>query len=439
MDALPRWENAAGVILSCPGPLRRHGASLLPAAGLALPQVLLGSESQLLAFAAASAEATVKLFFAPLPEMFPDARSLRAAWRRAGGQASANGGRLVHLRFGSVRAARVLKGVHNIAVVAEAGGDAPLTASHHPFASGLILPAAFQRLFVYGSAAQRPRAIGGSAVPLTRLPPRAVTADLPPRLVQAAAAVSNEAEIDLDFVSLRDFRSVAWAAGPVRPRHARALMAEAGSRSAVLMPWNMDHPGSIVPGLLERLARLHAPETTPRIVLLPFNYVGQTGIIRRLIARLREAAHDPDAMLADLFIARVGSLTALAPLRRMAPAAWVDGNDPEHWWTLARLQACGIRPILIDPAGARTGPAGGQTGSAPARLPCDEAVWVEAETRCGTLTFPARTLSLRALPGLLATAAPSVPPAARTQAGRARRPAQARRQQPERASPPPAS
>ena len=400
---------------------------MLPATGLALPQVLLGSESQLLAFAAASARTAGKLFFAPLPEMFSEARSVRAAWKRAGGPASANGGRLVHLRFGSVRAARVLKGVHNVAVVAEAGCLAPLTASHHPFASGLVLPAAFQRVFAYGPSAQRPRAIGGSAIPVTRLPPDAVTADLPASLAQATVAAGNEAELDLDLVSLRDFRSVAWAAGPVRPRHARALVTEAGSHRSVLLPWNMDHPGSIVPGLLERLARLHAPQTTPRVVLLPFNYVGQTGIIRRLIARLREAAQDPDAMLAELFIARIGSLSAVAPLRRMAPVAWVDGNDPEHWWTLARLQACGIRHVLIDPAGTRS-------GGEPARVPCDEAVWVEAETRCGTLTFPARTLSLRALPGLLATAAP---PAARTKAGRGRRPAQAPRQpQPELAAPP---
>ena len=365
--------------------------------------------------------------------MFPDARSLRAAWKRAGGQASAGGGRLVHLRFGSVRAARVLKGVRNACVVAEAGAAAPLTASHHPFASGLVLPAAIGRLFVYGPTGgptgglagertgQRPRAIGGTPIPVSRLPASTITADLPASLAGAASLSGREAELDL--VSLGEFRSMAWAAGPVRARGARALLAEAGQRQSVLLPWNMDHPGSIVPGLLERLARLHGPEVLPRIVLLPFNYVGQTGIIRRLIARLREAAHDPDRLLAELFMARVGALDAVAPLRRIASRAWVDGNDPEHWWTLARLGACGFRPILIDPA---TGRQPGPASRLAARLTADEAVWVEAETRCGSLTFPARTLPLRALPHLLAMtgreapAASSVPVRSRRRAAHAR-------------------
>ncbi len=426
------------MVLSCPGPLRRHGAALMPMGEVALPQVLLGAESQLLAFAASAEGLAGRLFFAPFPEMFPDARSLRAAWRRAAGRDDAKSGgdedtRLVHLRFGSVRAARVLKGVRNGCVVAEAGGGVPLTASHHPFASGLVLPAAIRRLFVYGPAMIRPRSIEGHAIPASRLGPACVTADL--RALRPGPARPG-AEAGLELVSLAEFRSFAWAAGPVRGRGARAELAEAG-HPAVLLPWNMDHPGSIVPDLLERLARLHAPRPRkpggrraaapapaqaprmPRVILLPFNYVGQTGIIRRLIGRLREAAHDPEGLLSELFLARLGTLEAVATLRQVAGTAWVDGNDPEHWWTLARLAATGIAAILIDPAD-EAAPAGGL------RVAADEPLWVEAETRCGTLTLPACLPSLRALPGLLAMTGALSAGAARP-AARARRSAPSRR------------
>ncbi len=447
MEELPGWWNASAIVLSCPGPLRRHVAALVPVYEATLPQVLLGGESQLLAFAASGVAAGLqqRLFFAPFPEMFPDAASLRAAWRRAGGAGRGEAGRgeagrgeagrgrrpgegpgrLVHLRFGGVRAARVLKGVRNACVVAEAGGTAPLTPSHHPFASGLVLPASIRRLFVYGPDCQRPRTIGGGALPVSRLPASCVTADLEAAQAVGAEAGAGGGDSGLDLVSLAEFRSFAWAAGPVRARGARAQLVS-GDGATVLLPWNMDHPGSIVPALLERLARLHAgedgrpePGRMPRIVLLPFNYVGQTGIIRRLITRLRAAAHDPDALLGDLFLARIGTLAALGPLRRLASFAWVDGNDPEHWWTLARFGACGIDTILIDPAA--TGQAAPASGL---RLHADEAVWVEAETRCGTLTFHARLPSLRTLPRLLAMSAPEPAPAAATAgSGRARRPA----------------
>ena len=447
MDALPGWEHASAVILSCPGPLRRHNAALMPMADVVLPQVLLGSESQLLAFAAAATGLGGRLFFAPLPEMFPDRASLCAALGRAGHRLDSGDGdtdddagqedtgQPVHLRFGSIRAARVLKGIRNACVVAETIGATPLTASHHPFASGLVLPAAIRRLFVYGPDSARAQTIGGVPIRAARLPADCVQADLRSGLPAISGNGAAGDEGGLDLVSLAEFRSFAWAAGPVKARGARALLAGGGTRPAVLMPWNMDHPGSVVPDLLERLARLHdtskpagSAASVPSIVLLPFNYVGQTGIIRRLITRLREAAHDPDAFLSSMFLARIGNLQAVAPLRRISGVAWVDGNDPEHWWTLARLAACGIDPILIDPLPGDQGRDASSPGDAPApqataRVHADEAVWVEAETRCGALTFAARLPSFRALPTLLALTASrgTPPPPGSRRAARARK------------------
>jgi hypothetical protein len=392
VDLLGGWGEAPAVVLSCPGPLRRQEAALLPVADLVLPQVLLGCESQLLAFAAAATDLAGRLYFAPMPEMFPGIAGLRACVRALAENSAARiGPRTVHLRFGSVRSARVLKGIRNAAVIAEAESPPPLTASHHPFASGRTLPAAMRRLVLYRDDAARPRPIGGGVLPATTLPPGFVDADLA-RRPQAA----GEPEQALDLACLLDFRSAAWAAGRVGPRAPRARFAAAAS--TVLLPWNMDHPGSIVPALLERLLQLRLTSpAVPRIVLLPFNYIGQTGIIRRLAARLRHAADHPEAALADIYLARVTSLDAIPALRGVSRVAWVDGNDPEHWWSLARLAACGIDPILIDPAESRA--------AGVARLAADEAIWVEGETRCGALTFAARLPSPRALPGLLAMTA----------------------------------
>lgn len=391
MDVLPGWENAPALILSCPGTLRRHSCALLPYGEVTLPQVLLGGESQLAAFAAAATGMAGKLFFAPMPEMFADPDSLHHALRLAGGPP---GARPVHLRFGGVRAARVLKGFRNGCVVAEAAEPLPLSASHHPFASGMVLPAAIGRLYVYGPEMRRPRGIGGAAIPASRLPANCITADLPTGT--GLTVPGKLAKAGLDLVSLADFRSLPWAAGPVRARTAPALLAAGGG---VLLPWNMDHPGSIVPDLLIRLSRLaaQADAPLPNIVLAPFNYVGQTGIIRRLVARLREAAHDADAFMAAVFLVRVASLDAIPALTGLTPVAWVDGNDPEAWWTLARLRHCGLPSILIDP---HTG-----SGDHELRVAADEAVWVEAETRFGVMTVAARLPSLRALPGLLALSA----------------------------------
>jgi len=370
--------------------MRRHTAALLPLHKTTLPQVFLGGESQLLAFATSVPGLAGRLFFAPLPEMFSEPDSLHAAWRAAG-HAAPEPGQTVHLRFGSVRDARILKNARNAAVIAEAHSAPPLTASHHPFASGQVLPAATERLFVYGPRTRRPNPIGKGALPETDLAESAVTADLdatPPRKPQRAG---------LDLVRLAKYDAAAWAAGSMTTQDNDGLPA-ADTRPAVLLPWNMAHFGSIVPELLKRLATLRRPDAPiPAMVIMPFNYLGLTGIIRSLIADLRAAAAAPDALMNEMFIARVTRLPGLAMLKNLTRTVWIDGNDPESWWTHARFTAGGFEPILIDP---------GQSQPAPNRFPADEPIRIEADTRFGPLSFDAKLPALRALPHLLATTAP---------------------------------
>ncbi len=382
MDVLRAWQQASAIVLSCPGPLRRHPKSLLPLTELALPQLFLGGESQLAAFAAAApARVRPKMVFAPLPEMFSDVSGLHTAFRALGGKAPDPAG-ILHLRFGSVRDARVLKGVANAAVLAESSAPPPLTASHHPFASGAMLPAIMQGVFLYGQDSPHTRRAGGAILPSARLPAACVDADF-------AAARPDAAGLDL--VSLDDFDSDLWAAGVLRP-------CTPESRDCVLLPWNLAHFGSIVPDLLVRLATLWQPgDKLPPVIVLPFNYLGQTGLLRQLIARLRAVLPKDAALLTQISFARVTRLGGLAPLRDCARHAWVDGNDPESWWTVARVRRGGFVPVLIDP--------GATMLLDIKRIPADEAIWVEADTRYGKLTFDARVPSLRALPALLALTA----------------------------------
>jgi len=392
MQGLDGWGDASAIILSCPGPWRRHDAAIVNLASARLPQILLGSESQLLAFAAAAAGMQGRLCHAPVPEIFPGVASLEAACRAAGMPLMGGTG-FVHLRFGGVRAARVIKGARNAAVIAEAASAPPLTASHHPFATGRILPDAVQHVFSYGQEIVRPFGILGREIPAAVLPATCLAADLPEAAGGAPAA--KGAMPGLDIVSLGEFQADGWAAGPVRSPagEARLRVAAKAAPDAVLVPWNLDHPGSIVPALLERLILLRDGQANrPQIVLLPFNYLGPTGIIRGLGVRLRDAAADPGGTLDNIFLARVTEPCGLAVLRRLSRVAWVDGNDPEAWWTLQRLAAVGVRAILIDP---------GAVADGTLLLAADELLWVEADTRCGALTFAARMPSPRQLAGLL--------------------------------------
>jgi hypothetical protein len=399
---LRAWSDAPAFLLSCPGPLRRHHASLLPISQLSLPQCLLGAEAQLSAFAASQPEHASRTFFTPLPEIFGNGRNLDRIRLLCG--LPEDGPRPVHLRFGGTRSARVMKDARNAMVLAENHLAPATTSSNHPFADGLTLPASMRRVYATGPLALAPVAFGGETLPVIELPPDMLVADL-----GGAAAPHG-----LEIASLAEFRSNAFAAGPLRAGSADLRAAElAAARDAgpfVLLPWNLDHPGSTVPALVARTLQLQSPDHPAiRLVLMAFNYAGPAGLIRRLIRDIREDLPSGPAHLRTIFLARVNHLGAVPALRRLARVAWVDGNDPEHDWTLRRLAACGFSPLLL--AADAVPPPPGATA-----IPADEAMTVDAETRFGTLSFRTHLPSLRALRQLLPltrslAAEPAPPPA----------------------------
>ncbi len=388
---LRAWSDAPAFVLSCPGPLRRHHAALLPISQLTLPQCLLGGEAQLAAFAAAEPEIAARAYFAPLPEIFGNPQSVARVRHLCGVARGAP--RLVHLRFGGTRSARIMKDARNGLVLAENHASPAISASNHPFADGLTVPAQMRRVFACGPLTARPASFGGKSLPVTDLPPGMVGADL------AHLDEIPESADGLEIVSLAEFRSNAFSVGPVRATSPdlRAAMTAAARDQApfVLLPWNLDHPGSAVPALVERTLHLQNPgQPAVRLLLLPFNYPGPTGLIRRLIRRLREELPDGSGHLPRVFLGRLARLDALPALRRLARVAWVDGNDPEHGWTARRLAACGFAPLLL--AADDAPPPPGITCIA-----VDEALTVNAETRFGLLSFRTHLPSLRALRQLL--------------------------------------
>jgi hypothetical protein len=367
-----------------------------PISQLRLPQCLLGGEAQLLAFVAANPELAERLFFAPMPEMFFTPESLRALWAATGVEADGMG---VHLRFGGTRNARVLKDMRNGMVLAEDHVAPPITASRHPFASGLTLPVHMRRVLAYDRRVARPQAIGGSVLPLSRLGPETVAADLGRRMRGSGgngARGRGLAADGLEIVSLAEFHSGAWAAGPVRAvsAHLRAAAAAKDGAPFVLVPWNLNHPGSAVPALVERTLSLQSVgRPAVRLLLMPYNYPGQTGLIRRVVRQVRKMDDAAEA-LAGVFVGRVSELSALGTLRRLARVAWVDGNDPEFDWTARRLAACGVAPVLLAAGEDRL-------GRDMARVAADDALTITTDTRFGLLHFRTALPSLRALRHLL--------------------------------------
>ena len=411
---LRAWDDTPAIIVSCPGPPRRHHAAIQPLAGLSLPQCLLGGEAQLLAFAAAAASLAPRLYFCPMPELFSGPQSMQAL-QAATGNTPFTTARPVHLRFGGTRSARIMKDARNGLVLAENHANPPITTSQHPFADGLTLPTQIRRLFTYDAAIPRPVTLGGGAIQTTRLPPESLTADLAHTPDQPnpdtdgaplkgapleGAPLEGVLPEGLELVSLAEFRSALWAAGPVRARSAHFREARANDAATspvpfVLVPWNLDHPGSAVTALLERTMRLQSiARPAVRLLLMPYNYPGQTGLIRRLIRQLRDASQSGPAVLPQTFIGRLSHLAALPTLRHLAATAWIDGNDPEAAWTARRLAACGIKPILLGAIPDRLPPA------IPV-IPADDPLTITTETRFGPLHFRGRIPSMRALHDLL--------------------------------------
>ncbi len=426
-------NGQAPIIASAPLSIEAYGASILPAAQYRLDQRLLGFEAQLNAFSHILDRDGQTLNLAPLPEMLPPgappvgthARSDWSSNQSTAGQRAGDAPRLapIHLRFGPVRYARVIKGARNVAILA----DDPVTPSTEDTAdlpgSDICLPATFSAVFAYDTRRAGPIEAGFGAdrhkLTAQPLPPECHHADL-----DAEAQAGRPAPLPvrptpyvfpgLTVCSLAEYRRVTWeqAGGLADPSHAydwrRALATHppAPNHPAgfILLPWNLANPASIVPDLVKKLLVWEAGAAPLcRIVLYPFN---TTPLGRHTIETLvtdLQARDDIRPGLSNLFVAKLHALRHAFDLPKICPLAWIEAQDPESAWTARRLAYLGLQSILLRD----------QAPSAGAAIACDQRLAIHRSDCFGPRTYEVRTLSPRRLSQLLAqsdaarTAAPA--------------------------------
>src|SRR5665213_1358039 len=139
MIGSPAWLKSCAdfvVVATAPMSMLSYTSALVPAAECRLLQTLFGFEAQLCAFESVLREAGADLFFAPAPELFTSSESYRHLAQLSGRGPA----RIVHIRFGMARHARLLKHAENLFALAERHICLPLTPSPHPFAAGNVLP-----------------------------------------------------------------------------------------------------------------------------------------------------------------------------------------------------------------------------------------------------------------------------------------------------------
>ena len=392
------WSDAPVIVLSCPGPASRYPAAIVPLAQLAPTQSLLGWEAQLLGFAAAApAELRARMVFAPMPEIFDTPHSLLSALRSAGLAVSGDHlAKLVHVRFGGVRLARLLKGTRNCLVLAENDQRQLIGQTRNLFADGRTVPAAFDHIFVYEERppAQIPRHPGGTRPDASVLEETCYGADLAPEGLAREGLAQEEDDTCQGFeaVPLNQHKPDRWVKGP--PAGLAALPKKPGL-TTLLLPWNLADPVSAVPDIMMRVCRLRDPQKPAfRVILLPFNYPGKLALIRTLMRRIKDETVPAMRVPEDVLIARVHGVGGIAALRALNPVAWIDGNDPEHRFTFRRLHRAQIASFVIS---ASKNVGGDWGGDPPPRIDCADQVFVESASSFGTLAVNAAMPTPRAI------------------------------------------
>ncbi len=195
----------------------------------------------------------------------------------------------------------------------------------------------------------------------------------------------------LDWRGVVAMREVARERGEAVPR-------------MIMVPWNLAHPASIIPDLVEKLAHSGGlAATIGRLVLFPYNETTDSaGQITAVIENARQLLHAAPADLRHLFIARLASHRAAATLASLFEIAWLEADAPDRLWTERRLMALGLPTALL-----ATAPEGEAEATPPHHVPprfvaaADEVRLINADDQFGGRLFSVGTLSARALAALL--------------------------------------
>jgi hypothetical protein len=366
------------ILLSAPADSEGCDGALFPAEDYQGFQALFGFDGQLRCFASALQQCGVRALVTPAPELFFTEQSLRWLDTQVGcgSGTGAASRRLLHVRFGPLRLARVVRGLSNIQAVAEAGAGRAIPLGRHPYAAGNRVLPSMRAALLYGEHPVPARKLNDGKLDVFRLPEAFLAADLTTAPDVVGKSGRSLAELrsvpGLQMQSFAEFDPHYWTTGSSAqsPRPSadfrRSLIEQANSagmqqemRPLILLPWNLAHPGSIVPDLVMKFARF-APAAPVQLAVFPYNAThGADGALAQLVDRVRhgqglnhrgtaEETALLRARLQRLFLCRLTNLVGLEALPRLCAMAWVDGGDPEAAWTLQRLNWCGIPSALIE-------------------------------------------------------------------------------------------
>ncbi len=378
------------IYLSAPGLWQGAKLAALPYENHEPAQTLFGADGQMAAFAAMLRRDQIPGVVVPFPEMFSSGRS-----HALGLCCPDKVQNHTHVRFGPAVEARLLKGCRNLLVSAETGPQDRMPGPH-PLIDGHV-PAAFQHVFCYETDQPAPSSRQGS-IPHSVLPPGFAHADL---------AASDRCGLMRMFATLDRFgpaatmiaaETTSYDSG-TKFRHGLRSDQRGGDRlSTIMLPWNVNASGSLVPDLLSTLCRFFRTGIAGlTICLCPYNEY-------RTIEAIFEHQSFP------VIVARIRHATAV-DVHQAFDLAWIDRNDPDWRWTMRRLSRMGIRSILMGSA-----PDDSPVANVPAieRDGVRHAVHHDAQgdyvTRTGTLSARAITRLICMTRDLLARPHAPIPP-----------------------------
>jgi hypothetical protein len=333
----------ADLLISAPIDARSFDALCVPVNAVTPFQILLGWDAHIARFNSAAEISGVTIHFVAAPEVSTAATLFPS-------EQHPDQRRRVHLRFGTPRLPRLLRGAINLAVVTE-DFQPPTTQAYHPFARGDVFPQNLAGVLADGKPDMTPRRIDGTAVPMLSLP-SGLSENGPGwrnSVSQRKDPVDcSSQQSDIVLQSVERFYISDWKRrNPPERRHIGSLRPGnllSVPNPVVLVPWNLANPGSIVPDLLMKIIQLSEQRRCPvNLVILPYNDVS-TGLqlMEQVIGTLRSRLGVDTQYGQSIIFARAWDIDASLDLVARCHRVWIDATDPEWRWTTRRFTGLGL-------------------------------------------------------------------------------------------------
>jgi hypothetical protein len=319
----------------------------MPATGGHHPARLLGFGSQMSCLAAVAKRADRTVYLCGAPEIFTS-NSARCELDRLALPDTSDRS-FIHIRLGSARYARILRGIENVFFAAEEVVLRSTSGGLNPYATNDRLPPAFDTILAGVGVYALPKRLSGTELPVERCDPELPAADiarsqndwpLHPIETSSNPALTNFADQGLSKMTPVSAACERWCSHPepwsvMTPR-------------ALLLPWNLSNPAAVAP-LLVRLIARHRMQAVEKlaIVLCPFNITWRRGQdIVDLVLEVKKAFGD-SPLLQNLWLAALEPHHIQIMSRYVHFTAWLDGQDPEIQWTCRRFRALDIESALF--------------------------------------------------------------------------------------------